>query len=89
MLRILNQNKYLHSFGVALLAAAGAAVVPASSAYCASADTARDYPNRPIRYILPGGPGSNADVFSRILTIKMSEILGQQVVVDSRPARAA
>ena len=51
----------------------------------AAVDAARDYPNRPIRYILPGGPGSSADVFSRILTAKLSEILGQQVVVDSRP----
>jgi tripartite-type tricarboxylate transporter receptor subunit TctC len=54
-------------------------------AYGASVDAACDYPTRPIRYILPGGPGSSADVFSRILTAKLSEILGQQVVVDSRP----
>ncbi len=49
------------------------------------ADTARDYPNRPIRYILPNGPGSNADIFTRILAQKLGEALGQQVVVDSRP----
>jgi tripartite-type tricarboxylate transporter receptor subunit TctC len=55
------------------------------SALGAATDAARDYPSRPIRFILPGGPGSNADVFSRILTAKMSDIFGQQVVVDSRP----
>ncbi len=53
--------------------------------FAAGVDVARDYPNRPIRYILPGGPGSSADVFSRILTAKLSDIFGQQVVVDSRP----
>lgn len=50
-----------------------------------AADAARDYPNRPIRYILPNGPGSNADIFTRILAQKLSEVFGQQVVVDSRP----
>lgn len=62
-----------------------AAGVSALPTWAAAADPARDYPNRPIRFILPGGPGSNADVFSRILTAKMSEIFGQQVIVDSRP----
>ena len=61
------------------------ATLSAQLVFGASTDAARDYPNRPIRYILPGGPGSSADVFSRILTQKLSEILGQQVVVDSRP----
>ena len=53
--------------------------------FAATTDPARDYPNRPIRYILPNGPGSNADIFTRILAQKLGEVLGQQVVVDSRP----
>jgi tripartite-type tricarboxylate transporter receptor subunit TctC len=56
-----------------------------SAALGATADPIRDYPNRPIRYILPNGPGSNADIFTRILAQKLSEGFGQQVVVDSRP----
>jgi tripartite-type tricarboxylate transporter receptor subunit TctC len=65
---------------------AGSAAIGVPHAHAAAVnDAARDYPNRPIRYILPGGPGSSADVFSRILTAKLSDILGQQVVVDSRP----
>ena len=51
----------------------------------ATADPVRDYPNRPIRYILPNGPGSNADIFTRILAQKLGEVFGHQVVVDSRP----
>ena len=69
---------------MALLAVA-AATLPAQPAFGASTDGARDYPNRPIRYILPNGPGSNADIFTRILALKLGEVLGQQVVVDSRP----
>ena len=78
----MNKNNNVYLYGPLFLAAASVVTTPASGA---TADAIRDYPNRPIRYILPGGPGSNADVFSRILTIRMSEILGQQVVVDSRP----
>jgi tripartite-type tricarboxylate transporter receptor subunit TctC len=51
----------------------------------AAGDPAADYPNRPIRFILANGPGSNADIFTRILAQKLGEVLGQQVVVDSRP----
>lgn len=67
----------------AILMTAVAWTMPATHA--ATPDPAAGYPNRPIRFILPGGPGSNADVFSRILTAKLSDIFGQQVVVDSRP----
>jgi tripartite-type tricarboxylate transporter receptor subunit TctC len=66
------------------LLAAGISANPALAATAAS-DSARDYPNRPIRYILPNGPGSNADIFSRLLAQKLSDYFGQQVVVDSRP----
>ena len=43
------------------------------------------YPTRPIRYILPNAPGSSADVLARIITKALTEELGQQVIVDSRP----
>lgn len=75
-----NINIYLHSFCVGALFAV--ATLPA---FAATPDAARDYPNRPIRYILPNGPGSNADIFTRILAQKLSDVFGQQVVVDSRP----
>ncbi len=75
-----NINIYLHTFCVGALFAV--ATLPA---FAATPDAARDYPNRPIRYILPNGPGSNADIFTRILAQKLSDIFGQQVVVDSRP----
>jgi tripartite-type tricarboxylate transporter receptor subunit TctC len=46
---------------------------------------AESYPNRPVRMIVPYSPGGAADVPGRIVAQKMSELLGQQVVIDNRP----
>ena len=46
---------------------------------------AEDYPNRPIRMIVPFGPGTGSDVLGRVLAQKLSEQLGQLVVIDNRP----
>ena len=43
------------------------------------------YPNRPVRIIVPYGPGGVADTTTRILALKLSEKLGQQFVIDNRP----
>jgi tripartite-type tricarboxylate transporter receptor subunit TctC len=43
------------------------------------------YPTRPVRMVIPYSPGGAADVPGRIVVQKMSEVLGQQVVVDNRP----
>ena len=45
----------------------------------------QNYPNKPIRFLLPYPPGGSTDTFSRIVTQKLSENLGQQVVVENRP----
>jgi tripartite-type tricarboxylate transporter receptor subunit TctC len=41
-------------------------------------------PDRPVRMIVPSGPGSGADVVARALAAKMTELLGQPVVVDNQ-----
>jgi tripartite-type tricarboxylate transporter receptor subunit TctC len=46
---------------------------------------AAQYPDRPIRIVCPMPPGSAADALTRILATRMSETLGQPVVVDNKP----
>lgn len=52
-----------------------------SSVYAASADT---FPQRPLRLIVPFPPGGSNDVLSRFVGIKLSDRIGQQVVIDNR-----
>ena len=55
----------------------------------AYAQTAPAYPSKPIRLILPYPPGAGADSTARVLADIITESLGQQVVVDSRPGAGA
>jgi tripartite-type tricarboxylate transporter receptor subunit TctC len=46
---------------------------------------AQTYPSKTIRVIVPYAPGGSTDVVMRIIAPRMSELLGQQVVVENRP----
>src|SRR6476661_556297 len=43
------------------------------------------YPNKPIRLVVPFPPGGAVDIMARILSDKMTQRLGQQIVIDNRP----
>ncbi|MGB6351225.1 MAG: tripartite tricarboxylate transporter substrate binding protein [Pseudolabrys sp.] len=49
---------------------------------------AADYPDHPIRFIVPQAAGSATDTVARILAAELSKELGQQVIVDDRPGGA-
>jgi tripartite-type tricarboxylate transporter receptor subunit TctC len=70
------------------LTLAVALVAPLSASPAAAADAAGDYPNRPIRLMVPNAPGSSVDTLSRIVATSLSDVLGQQVVLDNRPGAA-
>ena len=48
-------------------------------------DASAQYPDRPLRYIVPQAPGSASDTSARIIAFELTRILGQQIVVDNRP----
>src|SRR5262245_545192 len=50
----------------------------------ATAALGQDYPNKPIRLITPAAQGGTTDILARIFGQKLSEVFGQQVLVDNR-----
>jgi tripartite-type tricarboxylate transporter receptor subunit TctC len=54
-------------------------------AAAAAAASAQSYPTKPIRFLVPFGPGGVGDITARVAAQKLSASLGQQVIIDNRP----
>jgi tripartite-type tricarboxylate transporter receptor subunit TctC len=54
-------------------------------AHEAAAATAESYPSRPVRIVIPSGAGGITDILGRVIAQKLTDSLGQQVVIDNRP----
>jgi len=50
-----------------------------------STRSGQDYPSRPVRVVVPFTPGGQPDIVARVMTPRLTEVLGQQVIVDNRP----
>jgi tripartite-type tricarboxylate transporter receptor subunit TctC len=55
----------------------------------ASSALAQDYPSKPIRLIVPYGAGGGSDFVGRLVGQKLTEQMGQSIVVDNRPGAAS
>jgi len=71
------------NFGKLVQAAAAIAVLVAAGPLAA-----QSYPNKPVKLIVTYPPGGSSDLMSRIVGQKLSELWGQQVIVESKPGAA-
>jgi len=60
----------------------------AASLLAAASAAAQNYPVRPVRVIVPFAAGGNTDITARAIGSRLSEVFGQQIVVENRPGGA-
>jgi tripartite-type tricarboxylate transporter receptor subunit TctC len=71
-----SREDFMLRFGIALVLAASCAVLPVS---------AQDFPNRPVKIIVPFPPGGPVDVLARAIGEGFRERTGQPMIVENRP----
>src|SRR5258706_4024237 len=73
-------HRIVTRLGIAILALIAIGVVPIAHA--------QPYPNKPIHLVVPYPPGGGTDFFARTIGAKLSDVLGQQVVIENKPGAA-
>jgi tripartite-type tricarboxylate transporter receptor subunit TctC len=73
-MRIMLRNVLAFAFAIA-----------AATSVAISAPRAWEWPNRPVKLLLPLGPGSGSDIAARLLADRLSKRWGQPVIVENRP----
>jgi len=71
-----------------LLRAASVCMLALLSAIAGAQDSARDYPTKPIRFLVPYPPAGGTDIVARTLTEPLSQVLGQPIIIDNRGGAA-
>lgn len=80
----MNEEQAITKHIVRFLTASGCLAFFATSLHAAQNDPAANYPNKPIRFIVPFSPGAGTDTTARTIAQKLSDKWGQQVVADNR-----
>lgn len=78
-----------HKAMTTALGLAGVVLLAGATSFAQAQGSAGDYPNRPIRMIVPFPPGGAADTTARMISEPMAKQLGQPIVVENKPGGGA
>ena len=85
-LKVINKKLAAGLLALALGVAGSAPTHAQPSAGSAAGSSARTYPERPVRIVVPLPAGGSTDIIARALALRLTDAFGQTFVVDNRPS---
>ena len=67
-----------------ILSIAAAVWMCAAASWAQTTSSVQAFPIKPVRYVVPFGPGTSPDLVARLITDRLTKLWGQQVIVDNR-----